>query len=324
MKNIILILLLSISLQSHAQEHSYIWGMHFPALVEPAEVCCFDFDNDNTLDDGLGEILVTLEGQLSVDFQASIDTGLLDNSLVRAFNWQNLDLSLTNQNFTFEYLDAQTVTPNLTLLERQSGLSQIYLTNELSGNVFDAVLDTGIITATANQISGLLNLQLDADQGLVPLTINTVKVEMQLTDSPLGLETGIYSDDIAATTPDIVGGIKIGGILPGEEFLGALDSQYRTCSCAGVDPNQQLITSQVTFLGVLVSCTQTNFTEENCDANSFCSSVQSFCDQAVGIGTTYDIDENGDNKNDAYSVALRYGAAATTIIDIIYRHGFEN
>jgi hypothetical protein len=127
---------------------------------------------------------------------------------------------------------------------------------------------------------------------------------------------------MAATNPTVVGGIKIGGILPSDEFLGVLDSQYRQCSCASIDPNIPLISTTIFFGTIIVSCDQTNLTPESCPLNSFCSTVGNFCSNAIGLGTTFDIDENGDSVNDAYSVALRLGAAATTV-DVLFFNGFD-
>ena len=317
-----LLFIIFITFNISAQNISYIWGMHFPALTDPTEVCCFDYDNDGTMDDGLGDFLVTLQAQSTSNFQDGINQGILDNSIVKVFDWQNLDVLQTNQAFTFQYLDAQINNPNLTLQQRMDGFAEISIPTGQNDNFFSANNNLGVITASASQVSGLLNLQFDAQQGLVPLTINTVKVNATLVENPSGKEDGIYTEDLAATNPTIVGGMKIGGILPSDEFLGILDAQYRTCSCAGVDPNQPLITTSIFFGTILVSCAQSGLTPENCATGSFCSSVNDFCSNAVGIGTTFDIDENNDGINDAYSVALRYGVSATSS-GIIYSDGFE-
>ncbi|HHL32128.1 MAG TPA: hypothetical protein ENJ41_06040 [Oceanospirillales bacterium] len=304
------------------QSYSYVWGMHFPALIDPAEVCCFDYDNDSSLDDGLGDFLLTLQAQSNSDFQMGINDAILANTLVKAFDWQDMDLSLNSQAFSFRYLDAQILTPDLTLLQRRSGLSELILTPNQTGNIFTASANAGFINASADEITGLLNLQFDTTGGLTPLTLHNVMFAATLTDSPMNVEAGIYSNDITATNPEIVGGIKIGGILDSDEFLNVLDSQYRSCSCAGVDPNQPLITTQI-FLGtIIVSCAQSNLTPENCPLNSFCSTVNNFCDNAIGLGTTFDIDSDNDGVKESYSVALRLGAAATRI-DTIFLHGFE-
>lgn len=319
-------LLLAFLLITHgviAQNYSYIWGMHFPSLIEPTEQCCFDYDNDGSLDDGLGAFLDTLQNQSGSNFQESINQAILDNSLVKSFDWQSLDLSLSNQSFSFHYLDAEILTPNLSLVDRMSGLTQLIIPTNQNGNIFTAINDTGSITATAPEISGLLNLQFDPGQGLVPLTLLDVKAEAQLSDSPNNVEPGIYTDDIIATNPEIVGGMKIGGILTSDEFLGVLDEQYRTCNCANVDPNQPLIVTEEFFGTLIVSCDQSGLTPENCPVQSFCSTVGDFCTNAIGIGTTFDIDYDNNGVNDSYSVALRFGAAATTV-DIIFANGFEN
>ena len=318
----VLLFIIFITFNVNAQNISYIWGMHFPALTDPTEVCCFDYDNDGTMDDGLGDFLVTLQAQSTSNFQDGINQGILNNSIVKVFDWQNLDVLQTNQAFTFQYLDAQINNPTLTLQQRMDGFAEISIPTGQNDNFFSANNNLGVITATASQVSGLLNLQFDAQQGLVPLTINTVKVNATLIENPIGKEAGIYTEDLVATNPTIVGGMKIGGILPSDEFLGVLDAQYRTCSCAGVDPNQPLITTSIFFGTILISCAQSGLTPENCPVGSFCSSVNDFCNNAIGIGTTFDIDENNDGVNDAYSVALRYGVSATSD-GIIYRDGFE-
>ena len=315
-----LFLLLSQSVCS--QNYSYIWGMHFPNLVDPAEQCCFDYDNDSSLDDGLGDILLTLQDQSNSDFQMGIDDAILNNILVKAFDWKNLDLDLPNQDFTFQYLDAQNFTPGLNLVDRMSGLTELYIPPGQPENLFNANVNAGLVNATATEITGLLNLQFDMDQGLVPLTLHDVKLQAQIVDSPNGLQQGIYSVDMAATNPSVVGGIKIGGILPSDEFLSVIDNQYRMCTCASIDPNSPLISTSIFFGTIIVSCQQSNLTPENCPVNSFCSTVGTFCSNAIGLGTTFDIDENGDSVNDAYSVALRLGAAAATV-DVIFFHGFE-
>ncbi len=315
--------LLCFSQISAAQNYSYIWGMHFPKLIDPSEVCCFDYDNDSTPDDGLGAVLLNSQG--NNDFQASIDLALLENNIIKAFDWQNLDLNQTSQSFNFGLIDAQTLTPNLSLANRMAGLSQIYLPSLTTTNIFNAQLNNNTITATASEISGLLNLQFDTQQGLTPLTLTDVKVEALLELNPNNVAAGIYTTDIAATSPAVVGGMKIGGILASDEFLGVLDTQYRTCQCAGIDAASPFITSSVNtfFNTIVVSCAQTNLTPANCPANSFCSTASDFCTNAIGLGTTFDIDTDNDNVKDAYSVALRYAAAATTVVDIIFIDGFE-
>lgn len=322
MRNLFFLLVIIFSLPINAQNISYIWGMHFPALIDPSEVCCFDYDNDGTLDDGLGDFLVTLQNQSTSNYQDGINQGILNNSIVKGFDWQNLAITQTNQSFSFQYLDVQINNPSITLQQRIDGMAEVSIPQGQNSNLFDAINNSGFITATATSISGLLNLQFDAQQGLVPLTINTVKVDATLIENPLGLEPGIYTSNVNGINPTIIGGMKIGGILPSDEFLGALDAQYRTCDCAGVDPNQPLITTSIFFGTLLVSCAQSDLTPENCVAGSFCSSVNDFCSNAIGIGTTFDIDENNDGVNDAYSVALRYGVSATSD-GIIYTNGFE-
>ncbi len=321
MRKLLFILLLSNSL-ANAQNISYIWGMHFPALTDPSEICCFDYDSDGTLDDGLGDFLLTLQAQSSSNFQDGINQGILNNSIVKAFDWQNFDISQTNQAFNFQYLDAQINNPSATLLQRINGFAEISIPTGQTNNLFTATNNFGSITATATEISGLLNLQFDAQQGLVPLTINTVKVNATLLENPIGKETGIYTDDMPAINPTIIGGMEIGGILPSDEFLGVLDTQYRTCSCAGVNPNQPLISTTIFFGTIIVSCVQSGLTPENCTVGSFCASVNDFCDNAIAVGTTFDIDENNDGVNDAYSVALRYGVSASSD-GIIFTNGFE-
>ncbi len=322
MRNFLYLLIILSSFNASSQNISYVWGMHFPALIDPTEVCCFDYDNDGTLDDGLGDFLVTLQAQSTSNFQDGINQGILDNSIVKAFDWQDLDVLQTNQSFSFQFLDAQINNPNITLQQRMDGLAELLIPTGQVDNLFTANHNLGILNATANQVSGLLNLQFDAQQGLVPLTLNTVKLNATLIENPIGKEEGIYTENLTATNPTIIGGMKIGGILPSDEFLGVLDTQYRTCTCAGVDPTQPLITTTIFFGTLIVSCAQSGLTPENCTAGSFCASVNDFCSNAIGIGSTFDIDENNDGVNDAYSVALRYGVSATSD-GIIYSDGFE-
>ena len=320
MKRLLLLLIFSSCVLS--QDYSYIWGMHFPKLVDPSEDCCFDYDNDLTLDDGLGDILLSNQG--NSNFQASIDLALLNNEIIKVFDWQNLDLNLSTQNFDFGILDAKTLTPTFSLTDRMSGLTQLYLPITTTTNIFTAQLNNNTVSATATAISGLLNLQFDTNQGLTPLTLTDVKVEAQLSLNPANVEAGIYTDDMTATAPAIVGGMKIGGILSSDEFLGVLDTEYRNCQCAGVDSSQPFITTSIGFGFIIVNCPQSNsITPANCPVNSFCSTAGDFCTNAALLGTTFDIDTDNDNIKDAYSVALRYGAAATTIVNIIFINGFE-
>ncbi len=104
MNKILFILLYSYPAISVSQNIGYIWGTHFPALIEPNVTCCFDYDNDGTLDDGLSDFLITLQSQSSNSFQQSINQAILDNSLVKAFDWQDFNINMPNHTLTFNYL----------------------------------------------------------------------------------------------------------------------------------------------------------------------------------------------------------------------------
>ncbi len=214
------------------------------------------------------------------------------------------------------------LTLDLSLVDRQIGMTELSTPDNQNNNFFNATNTNGYITATATEISGLFNLQFDVDQGLIPLTINSVMIETQLVENPLGKEAGNYTNDTIAINPEIVGGMKIGGILSSDEFLTILDNQYRSCTCASVDLNQILIDTSIFFGNLLVTCVQNGLTPENCPVDSFCSSVGNFCSNAIGIGATFDIDENNDTVNDAYSIALLYAVAAT-FDGIIFTDSFE-
>ncbi len=311
---------------------SYINLVQFPALFNPAEMCCRDFDGDNTEDDVYGDILALNAGlgnDISVDLRASLSIG----NLSPIIDWTTAPVTNTTSNVSMQvYLGNWTGNKNY--IERSAGLGLFSIdesipsiNNSFNGNI----LSNGDISLTGNALTLPIIL---GPQGNVLATLSDVQI-----DGNLRFEQndclGICSTDNTGGTPLKQGGLAVSGLLTLNEYFGSLDMAYRQCSCAGIDANSAVISygENISNGTYDASCTTNTGTPGLC--NNGCEDLTSLCSTIGLISTFADYDNNNNTINDAFTVGMRLGVAGAKVDDcigsecpefvfVIFKDSFEN
>lgn len=306
-----------------AEAFSYVGRLQSPALYEPPETCCFDLDGDAIVDDAFGSMLGLL-ATFGGNWQAVVDQGIEDGSLVLLLRWDGLPVALGDGPVGFRSVAGvfQPVLPPLA--DRLAGLGAAVFDADSAGQPFAGLLSGGNLVAMDGtlRIPGLFS----ADDG--PLA---VEVEIDIIEGGLALDapgcSGICSED--ETSPDVPpvrGGLRLGGALHADNYFGALDARYRQCACAGIDPDRPVIEFGEGASAYEVSCSGNTGTPGDCVDDDFCAALGTFCG-TVGISANLlDLDRNDNGIQDAFSLGLRVSLSGVTVTGDttgIFGDGFE-
>ena len=320
----IAILLLFLSFIANAEtKTSYLWGIHIPSLVDPKTQCCHDLDNDGFIDDGLGSTLALMYELNGNNYQEKADRHLLQNLVVKAITWINLDLNSKDAAISFNVSNADINNPNISLLQRIVGFADLTV-DPAAGDAFSGTIVNGYINATGELLEDFLLIE--GPFGNNTLNLYDVRIEGQLTEDTLVCNGVCSENNIGAET--LIGGLKLSGLIPADEIFMTLNEQYRHCACAGVDPNIDLLSwaDNTSTQTVFAQCNQTDLNGSNCVVNDFCYHIETVCKYAPVIGSAFDVDTNNNKINDAFAVGLRLGVSGVddlTLVDLIFADDFE-
>lgn len=289
--------------------YSYIRNLHIPGDTE--EPCCFDFDGDGELDNGLGA-LIGLVGVLAADVNIDdvIAEALADDSIALLMGWTGLPDS---HNFSI-YLATNDVdgdgTPDQEFSERAAG-NGVFTINEESLDEWGGVIQFNNTTYTAPVFQAgpgefRLNLPIDTDGFSLnlDLTIQDTTIRGPIAEST----TGIESEDDA---------ILLGGVVPLDQIFSILNDLAADCTCAEFDPTMPVITYEDNGTEYLVTCAQTP-TGDCAGGGTVCENLGLVCSligQLVPVFGLGDIDTNGNGVVDALSVGLQLSLTGATVAD---------
>lgn len=323
MKKIIVCLLLWVSFNGMADKYSYLWGIQFPQLTTPDTACCFDYDGDGLNDDGLGAALGLMSELNGNQYQLISDRLIISNEVVKAFHWRNLDLAQNQSNFRFQLTDAVINNPDVDFIQRYFGYVDLTIDTALTDNLFQGTLTDGWVSADAAVLSDFLLME--GPFGDDSLNLYDVKFEAQLVEDE-ALCQGVCSEQ-EVVDGVVVGSAKLGGVLPADEIFAAMNEQYRFCSCAGVNPNENVLTwAPNEFSGTLLASCQAEIDASQCSAADYCSTLRDVCGYAPVVGMAFDLDLDQDGYNDAFSVGLRLGISGVDgleLLDLIFADSFD-
>lgn len=303
---------------------SYVGRLQAPALYEPPETCCFDLDGDTTVDDAFGNLLGLLATLAGADWQAAVDEGIEDGSLVLLLRWDQLPAALGDGPVDFRATSGSFQPLLPPLADRLAGLGTAVFDPDSAGQPFVGMLSGGNLAAMDGtlRIPGLVS----ADGPLA------VDVEIDVIEGGLALDppgcSGVCSEDEAsAGGPAVRGGLRLGGALHADNYFGALDARYRQCSCAGIDPGQPVISFGEGASQYQASCTGNTGTPGDCVEDDFCAALATFCSTIGVTANLLDLDRNNNGIEDAFSLGLRISLSGVTVsgdTTAIFNDGFED
>jgi hypothetical protein len=317
---------------------SYVWAVQFPALFEPvAERCCFDYTGDGVADDAFGAILGLMGplGVFDVDPDVMVEQVLENGTLVKVFDWRELAPDLVSGDVQLSVFDGEWTDPT-THADRIVGQGHVAFRRSSFGpyGALDQ-LNAGTVTAGLVDVTGnQFTLMLPWITGeLVLVHLQEPRLEapaaygQSLQDGCLGLCT-VDEDRGEEHIPRIVVGAKLGGIVAADEMLTHMDAFYRQCACAGVDPTSPVFVWQEnTDTGVFeISCTANTGDPLSCDSADPCANLTMMCSVIPIFGNTLDVDQDGNNVPDGWSIGLRLGFSGTTLdpIPVLFYDYFES
>ncbi len=316
-----------------AQEYSYIWANQYPALADPATVCCYDFDGDMVEDNQNGAVMASLESLLGEDLQILTDDLIINNQYVRVWRWDQLPAA--NGPVTMNILTAEVTNPAINLQDRIDGLTQV-LIDPTSTSQFTGTMTNGEIDLFANSsetlfyvpliIGGIGSRQMGGGGTFALLPLNEARIRGTITQDVGGCQ-GVCGETSVGTDPALLGDMEISGLIHHADEIDALNDIASQCTCAGVDPNIPLLSYVEDDQSLTFSCNYTDLDQTMCDGSiPFCQNVESPCDFAGILSSFYDQDTNNNGVNDSKSVGGLLGVSGTTVSgiqDLIFADNFE-
>lgn len=276
------------------------------------DTCCFDFNDDGKMDNGLAALLGLL-GQFLGDtdvnalLQEQIDSGtitlLLENKgLTDAAN-QATGLSLNGFFGTAETETAVNVAGNGTFLASRSSFIEGTQTPLIS---MAAKIAAGTLTAgpALFQLTIPLGSLLDGADTSLDLTIQNTQVMADVV-------VGANGKGLTMTNG------KLGGVVPVEQFAVALNQLTADCTCLGAggdiiqvvttDPKKLKLGCTAAFNAATPTCVEAD--------GSICTALgdnKSLVCPALGI-LPFDQDADGDGQKDSISVGITLEGVSGTI-----------
>ena len=197
-----------------------------------SDTCCFDFDNDGTKDNSLGDLLKTAGGLLGLDINATISEQIASGGLTLLLETKGVEDVTTDSSvdvfgFYGEDADADTA-------------------NNAAGTSHFTVNPSSFQTGTASPLIGfqgatIASGTLAAGPDLFRLSLPVVGAQLDLTVSLTKLETkvavGPNGSGLTMGGETELGGM-LGGVIKKTDLYAALNAYVGTCTCVTFnDPN---------------------------------------------------------------------------------------
>lgn len=313
---------------------SYWWAFQLPALFDPPEACCFDFTGDGQPDDAFGGFVASLAQILGVDFNGSLAQAIESGEAVAVMDWRELSSDLVSGDVQVSVFSGK-IADGAPFADRQAGLGHYLLERSSFGpygalsQLNDGSVATGQVDVTGDELR-VVTLAPTGDVAEVALHDPILSAPVVFDDAPGASCHGLCTVDEdrgPSHVPQIVGGALLGGLVYSEEVYAGMDHYYRTCSCAGVDPTQPVITWGPSFGAIRASCTSNTGDPALCPPEDPCSSLDDICLVLPFVGNELDIDRDGDSVDDSFSAGFRVawsGAAIDGVTQELFLDGFES
>jgi len=274
---------------------SYWWMAQFPAAFDPPEDCCFDLTGDGTPDNAFGAILGLFESMPDVtgDPQELLDGAIEDGTWMRVVDWLELPGGGADGPVRFSVFEAASTQP---FAERAAGSGVFQLLPSSFGDY--GALDQfnwghvtgGVVHAGPSSVG-------------LPVTVVRAMVEVPVSEQ----SDGVHSVDETrpGDTPELVGGGRLGGVIPGETLLALLDDRLGACTCAGFEGLEFYPdTEEGTFV---TGCTG-DIDPTGCGSEDepYCAIISTICSALPILPLTFDLDLDGDGINESLSIGMRF------------------
>jgi hypothetical protein len=312
---------------------SFMSLTQFPALFTPPEICCKDFHGTSDDDDNYGTILSSIAGLTGENINDELAILLNTGQFAPVVDWitapaENSAGDILMRSYSGQWTD------NQDYIQRAAGLGKFTIdVNQPSTiNIFSGdILTNGDLslygpTMTLPIIFG--------PQSILNANLTDVEIDGNLRFNQNDC-LGICSSDLIGGDPVKQGGLELSAVLTLDAYFTALDTGYRQCGCAGIDPNQAVITfgENIGNNSYEASCTANIGDPSQCSDN--CSNLTNFCSFIFLNISSADYDSNNNSIIDAYTLGLRLGLAGASVstcvgndcpesFNIIFNDGFED
>ncbi|MFT6397675.1 MAG: hypothetical protein ACJAYU_002429, partial [Bradymonadia bacterium] len=302
---------------------SYIRNIQIPPRGTDAE-CCFDFDDDGDIDNGLG-LLVGALGALGqdLDIEATIEEALAGDSIALLLEWGRG----AEGNGFWAYLGSNDTDadgePDQSYEDRSAGdgVFQIQASSlDEYGSIIQfntATVDGDVTTAGPSIFALNIPIETDGFSLDLDLTIERATIQGITVDDATGVASVDEEFDIDGENIEY-GGWALGGVVPLDQIGALLDDLMSDCACAGFDADLPVVTYGDDGTTYNLACAQSPEGECTADDGVICENVSLVCSFLPSLPSfgLNDIDTNGNGVGDALSVGIRLSAVGAVLAEI--------
>ena len=309
---------------SFAGPFSYIHNIQIPEPDTDA-YCCFDFDGDGEIDNGLAGLLgpLALIAGDGLDIEATIEEALADDSIAILLEWGKG----AEENGFWVYLGTNDTDgdgePDQSFGDRAGG-DGVFQVERDAIDEFGSLIQFNTATRDGDDIEAgpslfRLNIPIDTEDFSLnlDLTIEQATIAGTVMDDATGVASVDEDFDIDGETITY-GGWGLGGVVPLDQIGQLLNDLVAGCACAGFDPSEPIITYGEQPSGYVMECAQQPTGGCTADDGVICENVGLVCSTALPLIPTIgiaDIDTDNSGFADAMSVGIRLSAVGATLAD---------
>jgi hypothetical protein len=328
---------------------SLFWQFQYPSLFPEREDCCFDYDGnpDNGPDNAYGDLLpvmIMLAGLDGSEFQTLSDADLEAGANTLVVDWRELpvvgaaladgDVRLSVFPAVFDPAEdwATRVAGDGTYALDPAGFG----THGAQTQFNNGQLESGVLTAGPSTFPFLMpsvpNMVLGWFTGGTVYPLQDVRIMADLMLEANGVHT---VDETRGDVGDeyVVGGGRLGGVIPGTMIVASTNDNYSSCACAGVTGD--VVTGTETTEAFVMECIAESFDDpiaiccsepgvpagcedgtpgvDCCVDGDTCSYLPTMCDYTSLVGEMLDVDTNGNGVPDGMSVGLHFSWTGASI-----------
>ena len=301
---------------------SYIHNIQIPE-PETDAYCCFDFDGDGEIDNGLAGLLgpLALVAGDDLDIEATIEEALADDSIAILLEWGKG----AEENGFWVYLGTNDTDgdgePDQSFGDRAGG-DGVFQIERDAIDEFGSLIQFNTASRDGDNIEAgpsvfRLNIPIDTEDFSLNLDLTIEQATIAGTVAEDGVTSVDEDFDIDGETVTY-GGWGLGGVVPLDQIGQLLNDLVSGCACAGFDPSEPIITYGEQPSGYVMECAQQPTGGCTADDGVICENVGLVCSTALPLIPTIgiaDIDTDDSGFADAMSVGIRLSAVGASLAD---------